>query len=86
LLLGPAAKRSGNKCFRIRGDDALDLILRFGKKFKVDVSGFMAADYFEGEGMNWLMPDIQPGKKILKIKHLEKAVVAGKLDESVINE
>ncbi len=34
----------------IYGDDAVEYLVAFGKKFKVDVSGFMAADYFSGEG------------------------------------
>ncbi len=34
----------------IYGDDAVELLIEYGKKFNVDVSKFMAADYFEGEG------------------------------------
>jgi acyl carrier protein len=34
----------------IYGDDAFELLVKYGKKFNVDVSKFMAADYFKGEG------------------------------------
>ena len=71
------------KDLRITGDDAMELLVDFGKKFNVDVSKFMAADYFDGEGMNLLLPNF--GKKELTVHHLVKAVTAGKLDESVIN-
>lgn len=34
----------------VYGDDAVEFIVAFGKEFNVDVSKFMAADYFEAEG------------------------------------
>jgi acyl carrier protein len=69
---------------KITGTDAIELIVEFGKQFNVNVSNFMAADYFESEGLNsWLFPK-EANKKILTIGHLEKAVLAGKLDETVI--
>lgn len=67
----------------ITGTDAIELLIAFGKEFKVDVSNFMAADYFHGEGHSWLNPGYKPNKKTLLIAHLIKAVSAGKLDESV---
>jgi acyl carrier protein len=70
---------------RIAGKDGVDFIVAFGKEFKVDVSEFMAADYFEPEGMNWLIPKSGKVTKDLTLGHLEKAVKAGKLNESVIN-
>jgi acyl carrier protein len=70
----------------IYGDDAVDLIVEFGKKFKVDVSNFMAADYFKPEGLD-ILGLFSKGKsmKALTVGHLEKAVIAGRLDEEVIN-
>jgi acyl carrier protein len=69
----------------ITGDDAYDLIIAFRKKFNVDVSNYMFADYFEPEGMNWLVPHTIKNKKALTIGHLEKAIQAGRLDESIIH-
>jgi len=50
----------------------------------------MAADYFDGEG-DPILPAvirIPTGKKnkILTVGHLEKGILAGRLDEEVINE
>ena len=70
---------------RITGADAIDFIVAFGKRFKVDVSNFMAADYFDAEGVGWFMPNYNPNKKKLTLGHLVKAVNAGRLDELVIN-
>lgn len=76
----------------VYGDDAIEFIIAFGKEFNVDVSKFMAADYFSPEG-DVILPAIirfftgkkKRKQKDLKIMHLEKAVIAGKLDEEVIN-
>ncbi len=76
----------------ISGDDAVDFIVAFGKEFNVDITKFMAADYFSPEG-DPILPAIirivtgkkPPKQKELTIKHLEKAVIAGRLDEEVIN-
>lgn len=76
----------------VSGDDAVDYIIAFGIEFKVDVSKFMAADYFSPEG-DFILPAIIrmfTGKKKRKtkeltIRQLEKAVKAGRLDEEVIN-
>lgn len=75
----------------IYGDDSVDFLIAFGTEFNVDVSKFMAADYFSGEG--WDLGDIirfitgrkKPEKKILTLGHLEKAIKAGRLDEEIIN-
>ena len=77
----------------IYGDDAIEYIIAFGKEFNVDVSNFMAADYFSSEGGFKLPPAIvklfgikkKPRKKELTIMHLIKAVIAARLDEEVIN-
>ena len=69
----------------IYGDDAVDLIVAFGKKFKVDISNFKAADYFNPDGLDILrlFSKKTPGKN-LTVGHLEKAVIAGRLDEELI--
>lgn len=80
----------------IYGDDANDILIAFGKEFNVDVSNFMAADYFKGEGgVDFVTPIINLFKKnkikpiqatkTLTLGHLEKAIQAGRLDEDVIN-
>lgn len=62
----------------ITGDDAVEFILSFGKKFNVDVSKFQLADYFEAEGR--LIPLLgnliynRCSKKKLRIKHLLDAM------------
>lgn len=76
----------------ISGDDAVDFIIAFGKGFNVDISNFMAADYFSPEGDS-ILPAIvrmftrkkHPKQKGLRIKHLEKAILVGRLDEVVIS-
>ena len=76
----------------VYGDDAVDFIVAFGKEFKVDVSRFMAADYFKGEGtdmfgsiMQMFTGNSEKQRKDLKVSHLIKAALAGRLDEEVIN-
>ena len=76
----------------IYGDDANEYLIAFGKAFNVDMSNFMAADYFRPEG-DIILPAILralTGKKPQKSKelcigHLIKAIEAGRLDEQVIN-
>jgi acyl carrier protein len=77
----------------IYGAEAMDYIIAFGKHFNVNVSNFMAANYFSDEGGIKLFPWIIklfgmkriPRKKELTLNHLMKAVEAGRLDEEVIN-
>jgi hypothetical protein len=76
----------------VYGDDDIDLLISYGKRCKVDVSKFIAADYFSGEGVNMvgrlirLFTGKQPasGLKVLTVNDLEKGVLAGNLDEEVI--
>ena len=76
----------------VTGDDAVDLLLAYSKTFNVDVTKFMAADYFDAEG-DPILPAILKmfiGKKkrknkVLTVAHLEKGIMSGKLDEHVIN-
>jgi len=78
----------------VYGDDATELLINYGKKFNVNVSRFMAADYFKAEGgTNFIDGVIRlftgkipaSGLKTLTVHHLEKGILAGKLDEEVIN-
>ncbi len=76
----------------IYGDDAIEYLIAFGKAFNVDVSKFMAADYFSPEG-DIILPGIiraitgkkRQRRKELSIAHLIKAIKAGRLDEEIIN-
>src|SRR5438270_11601598 len=71
----------------INGDDAVEFIIAFGKEFSVDVSNFLAADYFEPEG-DWILPTIirflsgreKTPKKDLTVGQLQKSIMAGRLD------
>jgi len=75
----------------IYGDDASDYILAFRKQFKVDVSKFMAGDYFIGEGVpissivRAIVGKQNKQKKQLLVLHLINAIKEGRLDEEVIN-
>lgn len=69
----------------ITGDDAIEFMIAYGKEFNVDVSNFMAANYFEPEGMNWLLPKSAISKKELTLGDLEKGIIAGRLDEEIIS-
>jgi hypothetical protein len=75
----------------ITGDEAVEFILAFSKKFNVDTSNFMAAEYFESEGDSLLPSIIRffTGQKKAKNKELilgdlERAVIVGKLDDTII--
>lgn len=76
----------------VHGDDAVEFIIAYGKHYNVDVSNFMAADYFSGEGLNILDSLIEifkkekkASKKTLTVGHLYRGILAGKLNEEVIN-
>lgn len=74
----------------IYGDDSTDFILAYGKAFNVDLTRFMAGDYFDGEGVRLplfikKMFGIKGSKKILTLGHLEKGILASRLDDEVIN-
>lgn len=77
---------------KINGDDADEFLIAFGNEFKVDVSKFKIDEYFDDEGEPILPAIIRmiTGKqkrqtKELTMTHLEKAVLAGRLDEEAIN-
>ncbi len=76
----------------VTGDDAVDFLIAYGKIFNVDLTKFMAADYFGGEGNvllaelgKWLTGKSKRNRKTLTVGHLEKGVKAGRLDEEIIN-
>ncbi len=83
------------KDLRITGDEACDFIVEYGKHFNVNVSNFMADQYFQAEGheYDWLSPLLQtfrlkkedPPIKPFTLGDLVKGIKAGKLDESVLN-
>lgn len=66
----------------VTGADALELMVAYGKFFNVDVSKFMAADYFNAEG---LMLIFHSKMKPFTVGHLLKGILAGRLDEEVMN-
>ncbi len=73
----------------IYGDDAVEFILAFSKKFGVDVSNFMLASYVPPEELPVFTCFKELFGKAGQIKeltlgHLEAAIRKGKLDEAVI--
>jgi len=76
----------------IFGDDATEFLVAFGQEFNVALNNFSANDYFNDETagssgiiVRFLSWNKKPNKKILTLGHLEKAIVAGRLDEDIIN-
>ncbi len=75
----------------INGDDAKDFIRAFGRKFNTDVANFIAVTQFETD-CDVIIPGmvrfLAGKKKIIfkeiKIGDLERAVIAGKLDETIL--
>lgn len=68
----------------ITGDDAEEFIIAYSKKYNVDVSEFMAADYFDAEGISLILSR-NPNNKHLTIEHLIRGIITGKLNEEIIN-
>ena len=76
----------------VTGDDAYELMINYGKQFNVDIKQFMFSDYFKNEGRDIFggifrfvagkKPKI---RKELTLGDLEKGVIAGRLDEEIIN-
>jgi hypothetical protein len=73
-------------------DNAVDFIIAYGKAFNVNVTGFMAADYFGAERnvilselFRWITGNQKRTRKILTVGHLEKGIIAGKLNDEVVN-
>ena len=66
----------------VTGDDGEEFIVKFSKKYKVDISNFYFTKYFHPEPMVSSMPK---EIKLLTVGHLMKAIEAGRLDDDVIN-
>lgn len=66
----------------VTGADAIEFILAYRDFFNVDVSKFMTADYFNAEGE---LLFFRPRMKPFTAGHLLKGILAGRLDEEVIN-
>lgn len=68
---------------RITGDDAVEFLIAFGKKFDVDVSRFNVADYFYGENwpFDWLGYKIR--ELFSKKKYVKKVLTIGDLLEAI---
>lgn len=75
----------------VRGDDAVEFLIAYGKRFNVDVSKFMAADYFNSESFGLLayltakLFGSSEKRKPFTVNYLYKGIVEGRLDEEVIN-
>ena len=67
----------------ITGDDAEDLIIAFAKRYGVNIENFNFTKYFYSEPglFDFSSNKVEP----FTIGHLEKAIIAGRLDEEVIN-
>lgn len=73
------------------GDDAVEFLLEFSKKFNVDIGNFKFKECFSPEG-DFILPAILrflTGKKSekhaeLTLGDLERAVLAGRLDDNTI--
>lgn len=81
-----------DKDLGIIGDDAVELLLEYGAKFNVDLSGLNMKKYFVPEGdtifpmiLRYFTGKKDPKDSELTIGHLEKGVFAERLDEDVIN-
>jgi hypothetical protein len=66
----------------VTGDEAAEMILNYSKKFNVDIDNFTFAKYFNDEPSIFLA-----NRKLdpLTVRDLEKGIIAGRLDEEVIN-
>ena len=67
----------------VTGGDANDLLIAFSKKYNIDITNFIFEKYFNDEPgvFGFRNRAIHP----FTIGHLEKAIIAGRLDEEVIS-
>jgi len=77
---------------RIYGDDAIELILAYSKKFSVNLDNLNPGDHFSPEGdtvLPWIISLFSPSKKViiddLMVLDLVNGAKAGTLDKTVIN-
>jgi acyl carrier protein len=66
----------------VTGEDAAELIQAFSIQYKVDISNFLFTNYFNEEPFVLLKCK---SVKSFTVGHLEKGILAGRLDEEVIN-
>ena len=81
------------KDLKIKGDDADEFLIAFGKEFNIDVSRFPIGNYFGNEGdiilptfVRFLKREKKKQKKNLTAGHLERAIIVGRLDEEIIGD
>ena len=67
---------------KITGDDAVEFIIAFGRRFNVDVSNFKADDYFESEGIS-LSSIVDVFRK--SKKEIKKELSLGDLEKAIEN-
>lgn len=66
----------------VTGEDASELLQSFGDKFSVDISRFEFGKYFNEEPN--IFTEIKPVLP-LTIGHLERAIIAKRLDDDIIS-
>jgi acyl carrier protein len=72
----------------ISGDDAVELLLAYSKKFSVDISKLDIRKYFMPEGdtiLSSLIGSKERKEKQLTIGDLAKGIIAKQLNEEIIN-
>lgn len=65
----------------VTGEDAEELIFKFAKLYKVDITKFYFTKYFYPEPMTSYHPN---NVKVLKVRDLLNAIKARKLDDDII--
>ncbi len=73
------------------GEDGIEFLIAYGKRFNVDLTSFMADKYFAAESAIYLekivrLFGVKRKRKSLKLYHLQKGIHSGVLNENVINE
>lgn len=76
----------------LQGGDGIEFILAYSKQFNVDVSRFMADDYFEAEGGGLVFSaktrygdPTDPTQKCLFVEDLVNGIIHHRLDEDIIS-
>lgn len=66
----------------VTGEEAVELLTKFSRNYNVNISQFEFGKYFNDEPSVFLQPKIV---KPFKVEYLEKAILAGRLDDDIIN-
>lgn len=76
----------------LTGDDAVEFISDFSRKFNVDISNFVVSDYFSNESLDFIGSIINFFKrkeviikKRLTVGDLVRIIEIGKMDDEIIN-